>query len=146
MDVEGEFLLPAAPALVWRRLNDPEVLGRCIPGCQRITCLDDENFECEIRVSYGPIKATFMTLLILSNVRAPDSYTLTGRSQGGLAGFGEGVADVNLLPSDTGTTLRYVARVSASGHIAKFGSLLLGAATRRLTDRFFTAFAGTFSP
>lgn len=145
MDVEGEFLLPASPALVWQRLNDPQVLGRCIPGCERITRIDAENFECAIRVSYGPIKATFMTLLILSNVRAPDSYTLTGRSQGGLAGFGEGVADVNLLPNEAGTTLRYVARLSASGRIAKLGSRLLGSATGRLTEKFFAAFAATFS-
>ncbi len=146
MDVEGEFLLPAAPAEVWRRLNDPQVLVRCIPGCQRMTRIDAENFECEILVSYGPVKASFLTALLLSNVRAPDAYTLTGRSQGGLAGFGEGVADVWLLAATEGTTLRYAARLSARGRIAMIGARWLGGATRRMTEKFFAAFAATFTP
>lgn len=145
MDVTGEFLLPAPPALVWRRLNDPDVLVRCIPGCQRMTRLDAENFECEIRVSYGPVRANFLTLLALSNIRAPQSYTLTGRSQGGLAGFGEGVADVWLLPVAEGTSLRYAARLSASGRIAQIGARMLGSTTRRMTEKFFGAFAATFA-
>lgn len=145
MDVEGEYQLPAAPAEVWRRLNDPAVLVGCIPGCQRMTRIDAHHFECEILVSYGPIKASFMTLLVLSNVRAPDAYTLTGRSQGGLAGFGEGVADVSLVAMAGGTRLCYVARLSASGRIAKIGARWLGGATRRMTEKFFAAFAATFA-
>ena len=144
MDVEGEFLLPATPKQVWQRLNDPEVLVRCIPGCARMTRLDAQNFECEIRVSYGFINASFMTLLVLSNICPPDSYTLTGRSQGGLAGFGEGVADVWLVAAKQGTTLRYAARLSASGRIAQLGSRLLRSTTRRLTEKFFAAFAASF--
>ena len=144
MEVEGEILLPGTPALVWQRLNDPEVLVHCIPGCTRMTRLDAHNFECEIRVSYGFINATFMTLLELSNVQAPRSYTLTGRSQGGLAGFGQGVADVWLVEAAPGTTLRYAARLAASGRIAQLGSRLLGSTTRRLTEKFFAAFAASF--
>lgn len=144
MDVEGEFLLPATAELVWQRLNDPAVLVHCIPGCARMTRLDAHNFECEIRVSYGFIKATFMTLLELSNIRPAKSYTLTGRSQGGLAGFGEGVADVCLLATAQGTTLRYAARLSASGRVAQLGSRLLSSTTRRMTEKFFAAFAASF--
>lgn len=144
MDVEGEFLLPATAELVWQRLNDPAVLVHCIPGCARMTRLDAHNFECEIRVSYGFIKATFMTLLELSNIRPAKSYTLTGRSQGGLAGFGEGVADVCLLATAQGTTLRYAARLSASGRVAQLGSRLLSSTTQRMTEKFFAAFAASF--
>ena len=144
MDVEGEFLLPATPELVWQRLNDPAVLVHCIPGCVRMTRRDAHNFDCEIRVSYGFINATFMTLLALSNIRPPNSYTLTGRSQGGLAGFGEGVADVCLLAAAHGTTLHYAARLSASGRIAQLGARLLSSTTRRLTEKFFAAFAASF--
>ncbi len=144
MDVEGEFVLPAAPALVWLRLNDPHVLARCIPGCQRMTRVDAERFECEIRISYGLLKASFMTRLVLANVRAPDSYTLIASGQGGLAGLGEGVADVRLLPVADGTMLRYAARLSASGRISKLGSHLLGTTTRRLAEKFFKAFAASF--
>lgn len=144
MDVEGEFEVPAAPADVWERLHDPCVLARCIPGCQRMTRVDAERFECEILVSYGLLKATFQTLLELSNINAPNSYTLTGRSQGGLAGLGEGVADVRLEPITAGTRLRYAARLSTSGRISRIGSRLLASTTRRLTERFFAAFAASF--
>ena len=83
-----------------------------------MTRLGVDRYECEILVSYGLLKATFLTLLELSNINAPNSYTLTGRGQGGLAGLGEGVADVRLEPIAAGTRLRYVARLSASGRIS----------------------------
>ena len=46
-------LLPVEPARVWQRLNDADVLVRCIPGCQRMTRINAGNFECEIRVALG---------------------------------------------------------------------------------------------
>ena len=33
MDIQGEKILQADRASVWRALNDPQVLQRCLAGC-----------------------------------------------------------------------------------------------------------------
>lgn len=139
MEIEGEVQIAAAPATVWQRLNDARFLERCIPGCTTMTQLGEHTYECAILAKYGPVKATFTTTLEVSNIKAPESYTLTGRGQGGAAGFGEGSADVVLLPMAEGTCLRYAARINAGGKIAQVGARLLSSTTRKLTAQFFTA-------
>ena len=34
MTMTGECQLPAPQQVVWEKLNDPEVLKACIPGCE----------------------------------------------------------------------------------------------------------------
>jgi uncharacterized protein len=36
MTMKGEVELPANRDVVWAKLNDPEVLKTCIPGCQSL--------------------------------------------------------------------------------------------------------------
>ena len=34
MEVSGEYLIAADRDAVWNAMNDPEVLRKCIPGCE----------------------------------------------------------------------------------------------------------------
>jgi len=36
MTMTGEVQLPASREVVWAKLNDPEVLKACIPGCEEL--------------------------------------------------------------------------------------------------------------
>jgi carbon monoxide dehydrogenase subunit G len=144
VDVAGEYRIAADAATVWQRLNDPAVLERCVPGCNSMVRTGDNLYECEIVARYGPVKAAFKTTLEVSNINAPVSYTLSGRGQGGAAGFGEGSADVALEPVPEGTCVRYSARFNAGGRIAQVGSRLLASTTRKLAEQFFAAFAASF--
>ena len=141
MELSGERELPGGPTEVWVRLIDPEVLAACIPGCLALQQIDPHNYECTVRASYGPVKATFVTRLTLVAVDAPRAYTLQGRGEGGAAGFGEGAADVELLPQGEFTLLRYTARFNAGGRIAQVGARLLSSTTRKLAERFFDELA-----
>lgn len=144
MDLQGEYYIAAPPAEVWERLIDPDVLSACILGCSSMTRTSEETYDCVVMAKYGPVKAKFKTTLTLSNINAPVSYTLSGRGQGGAAGFGEGVADVILKETDDGTMLRYTTKFNAGGRIAQVGSRLIVAVTRKLADKFFEAFSSGF--
>ena len=141
MDIVGEREIAAAPALVWARLIDPEVLAACIPGCLSMQQVGDDVYECAVRASFGPVKATFVTRITLANVDAPRAYTLLGRGEGGAAGFGEGSADVELVALGVSTLLKYNARFNAGGRIAQVGARLFSSTTRKLADRFFDEFS-----
>ena len=104
----------------------------------------EDAYDCTVMAKYGPVKAKFKSTLTLSNINAPVSYTLSGRGQGGAAGFGEGVADVMLEETGNGTVLRYTAKFNAGGRIAQVGSRLIVATTRKLADNFFSAFSSGF--
>lgn len=144
MDIEGEYHIAAEPLAVWQRLIDADVLAECIPGCESMSQQSDNTYECVVLAKYGPVKAKFKSTLTLSNIKAPESYTLSGRGQGGAAGFGEGVADVVLAPADEGTVLRYTAKFNAGGRIAQVGSRLIVATTRKLASKFFDTFSAGF--
>lgn len=144
MDIQGKYHIAASPTEVWQRLIDPDVLSACIPGCESMTRASEDAYDCDVIAKYGPVKAKFKTTLTLSNINAPVSYTLSGRGQGGAAGFGEGVTDVMLEKTGDGTLLRYTARLNVGGRIAQVGSRLIAATTRKLADKFFAAFSSGF--
>jgi len=141
VDIDGEFAVDAAREEVWQRLNDVRVLARCIPGCVAMQQVGAQDFECQVVAKFGPVKADFKTTITVSNSVPPASYTLSGRGQGGAAGFGEGRADVELVEHAGGTLIRYRAQIIAGGKIAQVGARLLSSTTRKLAEQFFSAFA-----
>jgi carbon monoxide dehydrogenase subunit G len=142
MDVMGEFRIPASRQEVWEALNDTDTLRASIPGCQSLERLSDTEFSARVLSKIGPVKAKFATKITLSNLNPPESYTLSGQGQGGVAGFAKGSADVTLLEEDNETILRYSARIQVGGKLAPVGSRLLKGAVRKLAEEFFGNFAG----
>ena len=147
MEQQGEYLIPATQSAVWAALNDPEILSRCIPGCQTMVREDDTHFSAKVKAKVGPVSATFDVGLELQDIAPPDSYRISGNVKGGPAGFGKGGATVRLETirvAQTGaavTRLTYDIDASIGGKLAQVGSRLIDAATRKMADEFFTAFS-----
>lgn len=141
MDIKGEYRIACDRRRVWEALNDPEVLKRCIPGCESLEMADASNMNARIVASIGPVKSKFDTRISIDNLHPPESYTLSGESKAGAAGFGRGSADVRLLETDDGTLLSYDAKFQVGGKLAQVGSRLVLGATRKLADDFFGNFS-----
>ena len=146
MDLTGEFHVPLPREAVFEALNDPEILGRCIPGCQSIERVGEHEFDADVLAKVGPVKARFRTRIAVSNLNPPESYTLSGEGRGGAAGFASGSADVSLEAADDGTVLRYSARVQPGGKIAQVGSRLIGGTARKIGTDFFSRFVEAVTP
>lgn len=145
MIIEGEYKLPCDMTRAWRALNDPEMLKRCIPGCETIALTEDNRYECLITAKYGPVKTRFKTTLAVTNINEPYSYTLVGEGKGGAAGFGKGRADVQLAQDGEATLLHYQAEFSVGGKLAQVGSRLVASTTKKLSNDFFTRFSEEIS-
>ena len=145
MIIEGEYQLPCKIGEAWQALNDPQTLQRCIAGCESIEQTGEDSFECLITAKYGPVKARFKSVLNLTNINAPHSYTLSGEGKGGAAGFGKGTADVRLTREGEMTKLRYQAQFTVGGKLAQVGSRLVASTTRKLANDFFTRFSAELS-
>jgi uncharacterized protein len=150
MEMTGEQLIAVPQAEVWRALNDPEVLKACIPGCEAIDKISDNEYRVAMTAAVGPVKAKFSCKLVLSDLQPPNSYSLSFEGSGGAAGFGKGGAHVSLKQEGSATRLSYTAKASVGGKLAQVGSRLIDGVAKKMADDFFTAFnrkvAGQASP
>lgn len=141
MELQGERTIPASVDTTWASLNDPEVLKSCIAGCESLERTGDDAMTAVVALKVGPVSARFKGHLTMTNVQAPNSYTINFEGQGGVAGFGKGSADVALTPQGAQQTLlKYSARATVGGKMAQIGSRLIDATAAKITEDFFKAF------
>lgn len=138
MKLNGEQVVPAGQLRAWEALNDPEVLKQCIPGCDGIV-LDGENaYKVGMSARIGPISAKFNGKLRVFDIVAPVSYSLEFEGQGGVAGFGKGIAAVRLDSiEENETKMIYTVEAVIGGKLAQVGARLIDSATKKLSDEFF---------
>jgi uncharacterized protein len=140
MEMTGEERIAATQAATWAALNDPEILKACIPGCESIERVADNEYQVLMVARIGPVSAKFKGKLSLADINPPASYSLAFEGQGGAAGFGKGSARVRLEPDGKGTLLRYEAKANVGGKLAQIGSRLVDAAAKKISQDFFAAF------
>src|SRR4029453_11484997 len=141
MTMSGEYQLPAPREDVWQKLNDPEVLKSCIPGCEELEKLSDTEFRAVATTKIGPVKARFKGKVRLTDLDPPNGYRISGEGDGGVAGFAKGGAIVALTDKDGGTLLTYNVEAQIGGKLAQLGQRLVNGAAKKLADDFFVKFA-----
>jgi hypothetical protein len=143
MDMTGEYLIAAPRDSVWAALNDAETLKACIAGCEELVRSAENEFTARVTAKIGPVKAGFGGKVTLSDIDAPNGYTITGEGQGGAAGFAKGGAKVVLEEQQGGkaTLLKYTASAQIGGKLAQIGSRLVEGSAKKMADEFFAAFA-----
>jgi len=140
MEMSGEQIVAAPQQAVWNALNDPQFLKACVPGCEAITPVADNQYEVLMVARVGPVSAKFKGKLTLSDIKPPNSYALAFEGQGGAAGFAKGSAKVALTTAGITTKLAYDVKASVGGKLAQIGSRLVDAAAKKVADDFFKAF------
>src|SRR5215472_19022194 len=146
MDMTGERRISAPRQAVWQALNDPAVLKASIPGCESLEKLSDTDMKATAAVKIGPISARFSGTVHLSDIDAPNGYTIGGEGQGGVAGFAKGGAKVRLEDVGTATLLRYEVHAQVGGKIAQLGARLIDATAKQMADAFFERFSNEVAP
>ncbi len=143
MDMTGERRIAAPRQAVWEGLNDTQVLKASIPGCESLEKTGDNQMKAVAAVKLGPISARFNGAVTLSDIDAPNSYTIMGEGQGGVAGFAKGGAKVFLTDEDDGATLlKYAVHAQVGGKLAQLGARLIDATAKQMAEQFFTKFSG----
>jgi uncharacterized protein len=142
MELTGEQLIPAPRQTVWNALYDPEILRQCITGCESVTKTSETDFEASVQVKVGPVKARFKGKVSLNDLDPPNSCTISGEAQGGVAaGFGKGSAKVQLTDAENGATrLTYNVNAQVGGKLAQIGARLIDGVAAKMADEFFTKF------
>ena len=145
MKLSGSYKLNVKKDIVWKSLNDPNILKQCIPGCESFEKESDTVFNVTATNEIGPMNATFSGNVTLSNIEENQSYTLSGEGQSPV-GFVNGSADVNLVENNGATILNYELNLNVGGKIAQLGSRLIDGVAKKMANYFFGRFADLVSP
>jgi uncharacterized protein len=141
MTMTSEIQLAALKERVWEKLNDPQVLKACIPGCEELEKTDDQGFRAVAKMKVGPVSARFRGKVTLSDLDPPNGYRISGEGEGGVAGFAKGGAKVDLAERDGGTLLSYQVDAQIGGKLAQLGQRLINGTAKKMADEFFVNFA-----
>jgi carbon monoxide dehydrogenase subunit G len=146
MTMTGGVTLPASRQTVWEKLNDPEVLKACIPGCQSLERSGENGFAAVAKVKVGPVSATFKGTVELTDLDPPNSYRISGNGEGGVAGFAKGGAKVSLSDAPEGCLLNYEVEANVGGKLAQLGGRLVDGVAKKMADQFFANFVKAVTP
>jgi carbon monoxide dehydrogenase subunit G len=146
MKMSGEQRIAAPRDKVWQALNDPDVLRRCIPGCQSLAKESDTRMVATVEIKIGPIGARFNGAVELADINAPDSYTLIMEGQAGTVGFVKSIVKVRLNDDGGNTLLVWDADAQVGGRLAQLGGPIMDATSKQLAARFFSQFANVIAP
>ncbi len=140
MILKDEVNIPLNRDAVFQALNDPEILKASIPGCEELLQHSDTELEATVVVKFGPVKASFKSDVVIDPTAGPESFSLSGSGDAGVAGFAKGGAEVNLTEQEDGTLLSYEVNIDIGGKLAQVGGRLIEGTSKRLAKKFFVNF------
>lgn len=138
MKIEGAHEIRANGERVFRALTDPEVLKRCIPGCQSLERTSEHTYSVTLKTGVGSIKGLFTGTVKLEDIQDPSHFRMVveGRGQ---PGFLKGTGNLDLEERDTSTVIKYMGDANIGGTIAGVGQRMIQGAARMMASQFFTA-------
>ena len=144
MKLSGSYQINLEKQKVWEALNNPEILKKSIPGCEKFIKNSDTEFTATATNKIGPFNASFTGDIELKQINAPNSYIIEG-SGNSPVGFASGQAKVNLEDFEGGTKLSYEVEANVGGKIAQVGSRLIDMTAKKMADIFFGKFSKLIS-
>jgi carbon monoxide dehydrogenase subunit G len=140
LEIQGLKSFDAPPERVWSLLLAPDVLRKCIPGCESLDALESGRFAVVLRVGHGIIKGRFRGEARLEDVVEGVSYRLDLKAKGP-GGSIESSVLVRLVAAEGGrrTTLSYASTSRIGGLLRAFSKRFFEDAAHSLENQFFDA-------
>jgi carbon monoxide dehydrogenase subunit G len=139
MKVSGSATLHAPVEKVYAALNDPAVLVRTIPGCERLERAGEDAYKLTVTAGVASARGTYAGDVRIADQRPPQAFTLKA-SGAGAPGTVTADVQVRLAPGDDGTTvLSYDADAVVGGMIGGVGQRMLAGVAKRTAGDFFAA-------
>lgn len=139
MKLEGSYTLKASRQRVWSLLVDPQVLARCMPGCEKIEPSAEPNsYDMTLTIGIGAIKGTYSGKIKLEDMQSPSHYKMIVEGKGS-PGFVKGEGELDLTEADGTTTISYRGDIQIGGMLASVGQRMIQSSSKMIVGQFFTA-------
>ena len=137
MKLSGSYEFNATPEKVWQILTDPTSLSACIPGCEKMEALGDDEYAATVTIAMGPIRSKFNAKVKMVDMKPYESYSLIIEGNGP-SGFVRGESQVKLTENNGKTIVDVESESSSGGLLARVGQRMIESFSRNMMDRFFT--------
>ncbi len=144
----GSTTVEARPEAIWSIVMDETRLAETVPGARSLrrvldpddhafmTRADDHAYAADVAMGVGPLKATYLVEVALTDREPVRRLRLAGGARGPFgASAGEGF--VALHPVGGGTRIDYRYAILITGRVASVGGRLVDGLADTLIERFF---------
>jgi carbon monoxide dehydrogenase subunit G len=139
VEIEKTLDLNKPVEQTWAMLMDPQLVGACVPGVERVEVVDADHFRVTVAVKVSYIKARFTVNLAITERRAPHYLRSDGSGdEDSLTSNVRQTTQLELEPlGDDQTRLRMKASVDVFGRLGTFGYGII----RSKADQMWKEFA-----
>jgi len=95
MKIQGTHDIQATRDRVFAAVIDPQILQRCIPGCQSLEQTAENTYVATMKAGVGAVKGTFKGSVHLDDIQTPAHYRMIVEGKGG-PGFVKGTGEFDL--------------------------------------------------
>ena len=136
MKVAGTSSLPVTPERAYALLQDPDVLAKCIPGCEGLDRVAEDEYAMRMKMGIASISGRFDGKVRISEKNPPVSFRMSVEGAGKI-GFMKGDGVITLSAADSASNVQFEGDVQVGGTIANVGQRLIETTAKMIIKRFF---------
>jgi uncharacterized protein len=136
LKIEGTHKISAPRDRVFNALVDPEILQKCIPGCDQMEKTGENQYNAKLSAGVGAIKGVFTATVALEDISPPEHFKLVVEGKG-QPGFVKGSGELDLSEDGEETSVKFTADVNVGGLLASVGQRMIQGAAGMMAGKFF---------
>lgn len=137
MKFSGTVDIAAPRDKVWAFLLDPNQVGSCGPGVEKIEVIDDRHFKATAKVGVGFISARFVVNMEMAELTPPDRAVIKAHGQAPGSAV-DATAEMELSgPPEGPTKMNWSADVTIAGTLASVGGRLIEGTANKMIGQTF---------
>ncbi|HET7144512.1 MAG TPA: carbon monoxide dehydrogenase subunit G, partial [Anaerolineales bacterium] len=138
MQLKGNVTIHAPRKKVWDFLTDPNQIGQCLPGVEKIETIEPlKKYRGVVSVGLGSVKARFSGDVEILELDEPNRAKLKahGTATGSAA---DALSEMSLSDGPDGATIvNWTADINVSGQLASLVSRLMVPVSQKLAGVFY---------
>ena len=144
MKIAGSSRVAVPREQAYALLQDPAVLARCMPGCEGLDKIAENEYAMRMKMVLAAVSGKFEGKVRITEAIAPEQFHLHVDGAGKI-GFMKGDGLLKLTEADGATDVAYEGEVNVGGTIASVGQRLIDSTAKMLIKRFFEKLAAESS-
>jgi carbon monoxide dehydrogenase subunit G len=138
MLLKGDINIRAPRKKVWDFMTDPDQIGQCAPGVEKIEMIEPlKRYRGIVSVGFGAVKARFSGEVEVLELDEPNYAKLKahGSATGSVA---DAISEMHLSDGPEGSTnVHWTADVNVSGQLASLAARLMLPVSQKLASQFY---------
>ena len=136
MQLSGEYTIDAPPERVYELMLSPDSLMACLPGCERLDLVGEDEYTATMTIGVAMIKGKYEGRVKISDKNEPSSFRMLIEGKGPQGQVsGEGLIEISA--ANDGALVSWSGDPQVRGTLARIGSRVIQPAAKMIVGQFF---------